>query len=117
MKKTLLFLISFVFVIASYSQDWAIPVSNTNQRFRLTCFPNPIIDQANFSFDHSKNVYAEIRITDLQGNLVAMLVPIKNGKAFWNFSNRNHAGLRQGIYLAWLIVEDKPEESVKIVKL
>jgi hypothetical protein len=91
-----------------------IPETNYSKSspYQLTCNPNPVRDQATFSFNLPENVHAEIRITDLQGNHISVLNPSQNGKATWNVRDEN---VKPGLYIGSLIVNGKLAESVKIV--
>lgn len=85
------------------------PLSSTHQ---FTCVPNPMKGYTTFSYDLPPNAHAEIRITNLQGNLITTLKPLRPGKATWNAGDEH---VKPGLYVACLVVERKPAASLNIV--
>ena len=89
-----------------------IPELTRNQN-QFTCSPNPVKNQAAFKFNLPENVHADIRITDLQGSLISVLNPSQNGNATWNVRDEN---IKPGLYIANLMVDGQPIETIKIIK-
>ncbi len=88
---------------------------NKHFQFNLTCTPNPVSNQATFSYELSGQAPAKIQIYDLHGNMVSSIQADQNGSTFWNACTHNKDRLKPGIYLAWLIVNGTPAESIKII--
>ena len=77
--------------------------------------PNPYMDQVNINFNSAENGKAEVRLTNLSGNLVKKIEsPVSIGNN--NIQLQNLSSQSAGIYMVSMVVNGKVISSQKIIK-
>lgn len=83
----------------------------------LRCFPNPFADQLTLDFNIDKSGEARIEIDNLTGQLqYSFKIGEVLGHQQITLNNQRIASLKQGMYVARLLIDNTPVQSVKIIK-
>ena len=90
--------------------------TKASHKYNFACVPNPIRSYANFSFDLPLNVKVKVKIFDLQGMLMATIPVDEAGQAAWHLIGKGARKIRPGAYVAALVADGVPVESIKIIK-
>ncbi len=90
--------------------------SQSNEKFNMAVFPNPVgtvLNVAITSKDEFNDVF--VGIYDLKGNLLISKKDFSNYASFYKISVRTNF-LPQGIYYVKVILNNKIEKNIKILK-
>ena len=80
-----------------------------DSEFSFKIYPNPSCDVVNFNYYLPDNLFAELFILDLLGNIVYV------SNLNYGFQNLVLKNLQQGIYFAEIIIDGKLQGSHKII--
>lgn len=101
----------------SYSPIKSIMVNSDVNTIKavVKVIPNPYMDQVNINFNSAENGKAEVRLTNLSGNLVKKIEsPVSIGNN--NIQLQNLSSQSAGIYMVSMVVNGKVISSQKIIK-
>ena len=88
----------------------------------LSCYPNPFTTKTTFKITIKETAQAELFIYDFQGRLIKNLTNNiqKGGQYFtikWDGLDTGGKACKPGTYIAYLKVNGKPRQSIKLIKL
>jgi len=100
-------------------------IKNPNSTIKipiLTCYPNPFKTETTFKITIKETAQAELSVYDLQGRLIISLTNNfqKGGQYFkikWDGLDTGGKACKPGTYIAYLKVNGKICQSVKLIKL
>jgi hypothetical protein len=87
----------------------------------LSCYPNPFTTETTFQFTIKETALAELSVYDLQGRIITYLTKNakkgENYKIKWDGFDEGGNPCKHGLYIAYLKVNGKICQSVKLIKL
>ncbi|MRX48498.1 T9SS type A sorting domain-containing protein [Pedobacter puniceum] len=97
-----------------YSDIEVVQYGLANADVKITCYPNPVTDQLNISFNASATGEAIISLQDLQGRTISQTKV--NAASGDNQAVINTSSLNKGVYLVSISLNGKVLGSQKVVK-
>jgi len=86
----------------------------------IKCYPNPFQDETTFKFILKETSFAEISVFDLQGRFITCLInqKLEGGTHFIKWRGLDNGGnpCKPGTYIAYLKVNGKICQSIKVIK-
>jgi hypothetical protein len=95
--------------------------NNSNPVHAFTAFPNPFTEEIRITFSLNQSETAELSLYDLQGMFITSLINQKLNGGFhsikWRGLDKFSRPCKPGAYVAYLKVNGKVCQTIKVIKI